>query len=223
MISQGVHSIALRDNTCCTARVCEYILNMLELLMDMGVMKQCLREESFGSKSGKSIFTKKVILTKNIFKHFFFFTILQIQFPLVVTSTTPPRVRSRSNTIKSPKTWTTPKTPPKSRRTTWSWVAWSGCSSTLAVHTAVAIAFAHRRWTFADPRPSRSWPSYIAPVKSNSRISSSWWSPHSRSPMSSTSFTPTLASALIQVWISILHDEMYIRIQQEWFKTFQAK
>lgn len=52
VVLKAVHSVALRDNTCCTARVCEYVLNMLELLMDMGVMKQCLREESFGSKSG---------------------------------------------------------------------------------------------------------------------------------------------------------------------------
>ncbi|KAK2588606.1 hypothetical protein KPH14_006375 [Odynerus spinipes] len=52
VVLKAVHSVALRDNTCCTARVCENILNLVELLMDMGVMKQCLREETMGSNGG---------------------------------------------------------------------------------------------------------------------------------------------------------------------------
>ena len=41
-----MHSAALRDNVCCTLRVCEVILNLVDLLMDMGVLKQCLRDEA---------------------------------------------------------------------------------------------------------------------------------------------------------------------------------
>ncbi|XP_046830154.1 protein unc-80 homolog isoform X11 [Vespa crabro] len=52
VVLKAVNSIALRDNTCCTVRVCENILNLVELLMDMGVMKQCLRDESMGSNPG---------------------------------------------------------------------------------------------------------------------------------------------------------------------------
>ncbi|XP_035727928.1 protein unc-80 homolog isoform X9 [Vespa mandarinia] len=52
VVLKAVNSIALRDNTCCTLRVCENILNLVELLMDMGVMKQCLRDESMGSNPG---------------------------------------------------------------------------------------------------------------------------------------------------------------------------
>ncbi|XP_046741954.1 protein unc-80 homolog isoform X2 [Diprion similis] len=58
VVLKAVHAVALRDNLCCTLRVCENILNLLELLMDMGVLKQCLREEATnsnaGSNSGKS-------------------------------------------------------------------------------------------------------------------------------------------------------------------------
>lgn len=35
----------MRENASCTLRVLEVILNLLELLMEMGVLKQCLREE----------------------------------------------------------------------------------------------------------------------------------------------------------------------------------
>ncbi|XP_011346095.1 protein unc-80 homolog isoform X3 [Ooceraea biroi] len=55
IVLKAVHSVALRDNTCCTARVCETILNLVELLMDMGVMKYCLREEAAGSNAGSGI------------------------------------------------------------------------------------------------------------------------------------------------------------------------
>jgi hypothetical protein len=46
VLFQAVHSAALRDNVCCTLRVCEVILNLVDLLMDMGVLKQCLRDEA---------------------------------------------------------------------------------------------------------------------------------------------------------------------------------
>ncbi|XP_053975913.1 protein unc-80 homolog [Hylaeus volcanicus] len=49
VVLKAVHSVALRDTNCCTLRVCENILNLVELLMDMGVMKQCLRDEMTGS------------------------------------------------------------------------------------------------------------------------------------------------------------------------------
>lgn len=45
VLFQAVHSAAVRDNLCCTLRVCEVILNLVELLMDMGILKQCLRDE----------------------------------------------------------------------------------------------------------------------------------------------------------------------------------
>ncbi|XP_061939233.1 protein unc-80 homolog isoform X9 [Apis cerana] len=49
VVLKAVHSVALRDSNCCTLRVCENILNLVELLIDMGVMKQCLRDEITGS------------------------------------------------------------------------------------------------------------------------------------------------------------------------------
>ncbi|CAL7937444.1 unnamed protein product [Xylocopa violacea] len=49
VVLKAVHSVALRDSNCCTLRVCENILNLVELLMDMGVMRQCLRDEAAGS------------------------------------------------------------------------------------------------------------------------------------------------------------------------------
>ncbi|KAG7191052.1 hypothetical protein KM043_007098 [Ampulex compressa] len=55
VVLKAVHSVALRDNVCCTLRVCENILNLVELLMDMGVMKHCLREESMGSARGTAV------------------------------------------------------------------------------------------------------------------------------------------------------------------------
>ncbi|XP_071444564.1 protein unc-80 homolog isoform X1 [Hetaerina americana] len=45
VVLKAVHSAAIRDNVC-TLRVCEVILNLCELLMDMGVLKHCLREEA---------------------------------------------------------------------------------------------------------------------------------------------------------------------------------
>ncbi|XP_018375379.1 PREDICTED: protein unc-80 homolog isoform X1 [Trachymyrmex cornetzi] len=52
IVLKAIHFVALRDNTSCTPRVCEIILNLIELLMDMGVMKHCLREEAIGSNAG---------------------------------------------------------------------------------------------------------------------------------------------------------------------------
>ncbi|XP_021940294.1 protein unc-80 homolog isoform X4 [Zootermopsis nevadensis] len=49
VVLKAVHSAAVRDNVCCTLRVCEVILNLVELLMDMGVLKQCLRDEAAAS------------------------------------------------------------------------------------------------------------------------------------------------------------------------------
>ncbi|XP_070172138.1 protein unc-80 homolog isoform X4 [Polyergus mexicanus] len=52
VVLKAIHSVALRDNVSCTLRVCEIMLNLIELLMDMGVMKHCLREEATGSNAG---------------------------------------------------------------------------------------------------------------------------------------------------------------------------
>ncbi|XP_025991096.1 protein unc-80 homolog isoform X8 [Solenopsis invicta] len=52
VVLKAIHFVALRDNTTCTPRVCEIMLNLMELLMDMGVMKHCLREEAIGSNAG---------------------------------------------------------------------------------------------------------------------------------------------------------------------------
>ncbi|XP_049834730.1 protein unc-80 homolog isoform X4 [Schistocerca gregaria] len=41
VVLQAVHCAAMRDNVCCTLRVCEVILNLLELLIELGVLKEC--------------------------------------------------------------------------------------------------------------------------------------------------------------------------------------
>lgn len=41
----------MRDTKFCTLRVLEVILNLIELLMDMGVLKQFLREEAMGNQT----------------------------------------------------------------------------------------------------------------------------------------------------------------------------
>lgn len=43
---QAVHFSVMRENNTCTLRVLEVILNLIELLMDMGVLKQFLRDEA---------------------------------------------------------------------------------------------------------------------------------------------------------------------------------
>nr|CAD7425389.1 unnamed protein product [Timema monikensis] len=53
VVLKAVHYAAQRDSVCCTLRVCEVILNLVELLMDMGVLKQCLREEAVATGSIK--------------------------------------------------------------------------------------------------------------------------------------------------------------------------
>ncbi|XP_074114400.1 unc80, NALCN channel complex subunit isoform X13 [Cotesia typhae] len=53
IVLKAVHSVALRDGTYCTLRVCESILNLVELLMEMGVLKQCLGDEASNAGSGQ--------------------------------------------------------------------------------------------------------------------------------------------------------------------------
>ncbi|KAF5273419.1 hypothetical protein FQA39_LY07436 [Lamprigera yunnana] len=45
VVLKATHAAVLKDNNCCTLRVLEVILNLVELLIDLGVLKQCLREE----------------------------------------------------------------------------------------------------------------------------------------------------------------------------------
>ncbi|XP_056632405.1 protein unc-80 homolog isoform X2 [Diorhabda sublineata] len=49
VVLQAAHRSSLRDSASCTLRVLEVILNIIELLMDMGVLKQCLKEEAVSS------------------------------------------------------------------------------------------------------------------------------------------------------------------------------
>lgn len=49
-VLQAVHFSVVRDRGCCTLRVLEVILNLVEMLMDMGVLKQCLRDEALGER-----------------------------------------------------------------------------------------------------------------------------------------------------------------------------
>ncbi|KAJ8932970.1 hypothetical protein NQ314_014301 [Rhamnusium bicolor] len=42
---------AIRENASCTLRVLEVILNIVELLLEMGVLKQCLRDEALASSA----------------------------------------------------------------------------------------------------------------------------------------------------------------------------
>ncbi|XP_015837449.1 protein unc-80 homolog isoform X10 [Tribolium castaneum] len=51
VVLKAVHTTSLRENSTCTLRVLEVILNLIELLMDIGVLKQCLRNEISGSAS----------------------------------------------------------------------------------------------------------------------------------------------------------------------------
>ncbi|XP_076221497.1 unc80, NALCN channel complex subunit isoform X7 [Nomia melanderi] len=60
VVLKAVRSVAMRDSNCCTLRVCENILNLVELLMDMGVMKQCLREEMTGSIADSTTVIEKL-------------------------------------------------------------------------------------------------------------------------------------------------------------------
>lgn len=47
---QAVHSAAMRESPCCTLRVCEVILNLLELLVDIGVLKPPAPQETTPTK-----------------------------------------------------------------------------------------------------------------------------------------------------------------------------
>lgn len=51
VILKAVHAAAMHDNSCCSLRVIEVILNLVEILMDLGVLKQCLRDEAHTSCS----------------------------------------------------------------------------------------------------------------------------------------------------------------------------
>lgn len=55
VVLKAVHSAALRDNNVCTLRVLEVILNLIELLMDMGVLKQFLRDEALSVQTFTTI------------------------------------------------------------------------------------------------------------------------------------------------------------------------
>nr|CAH7758097.1 unnamed protein product [Callosobruchus chinensis] len=54
VVLQAVHRTAMRESTSCTLRVLEVILNLVELLLDMNILKQCLRDEALAN-----IFTSK--------------------------------------------------------------------------------------------------------------------------------------------------------------------
>ncbi|KAK4883609.1 hypothetical protein RN001_006928 [Aquatica leii] len=55
VVLKATHSAVLKDNSCCTLRVLEVILNLVELLMDLGVLKQCLREEVLAEYTPTSV------------------------------------------------------------------------------------------------------------------------------------------------------------------------
>ncbi|KAJ8947309.1 hypothetical protein NQ318_004561 [Aromia moschata] len=49
VVLKAVYRTAVRESAACTLRVLEVILNLVELLLDMGVLKQCLRDEAAAS------------------------------------------------------------------------------------------------------------------------------------------------------------------------------
>ncbi|XP_044757175.1 protein unc-80 homolog [Coccinella septempunctata] len=51
VVLKAVHATSLRDTKFCTLRVLEVILNLIELLMDMGVLKQFLRDEAMNNQT----------------------------------------------------------------------------------------------------------------------------------------------------------------------------
>ncbi|XP_050510714.1 protein unc-80 homolog isoform X5 [Diabrotica virgifera virgifera] len=53
VVLQAVHRTSVRESSSCTLRVLEVILNIIELIMDMGVLKQCLKEEAMGSTTNQ--------------------------------------------------------------------------------------------------------------------------------------------------------------------------
>ncbi|CAB0043579.1 unnamed protein product [Trichogramma brassicae] len=56
VVLKAIHNVTFKDNQSCSLRVCESILNLIELLMDMGVLTRYTREESVDDKDscGKS-------------------------------------------------------------------------------------------------------------------------------------------------------------------------
>lgn len=54
VVLKAVHTTAFRDSSACTLRVLEVILNLVELLIEVGVLKQCLKYEAMGGSSSTS-------------------------------------------------------------------------------------------------------------------------------------------------------------------------
>ncbi|XP_030758641.1 protein unc-80 homolog isoform X4 [Sitophilus oryzae] len=59
VVLKGVYRTSLRESTSCTLRVLEVILNLLELLIDMGILKQTHKEEHQPNYSGEDQETPK--------------------------------------------------------------------------------------------------------------------------------------------------------------------
>ncbi|XP_071051603.1 protein unc-80 homolog isoform X3 [Onthophagus taurus] len=55
VVLKAVHSASLRDHNVCTLRVLEVILNLVELLMDLGVLKQFLRDEALSGVNSTNV------------------------------------------------------------------------------------------------------------------------------------------------------------------------
>ncbi|XP_043466068.1 protein unc-80 homolog isoform X3 [Leptopilina heterotoma] len=58
VVLRAVHNVALRETTFCTLRVCELILNLVVALIEVGVLKQCLREETMEYFNGDKFDTE---------------------------------------------------------------------------------------------------------------------------------------------------------------------
>ncbi|RZF41260.1 hypothetical protein LSTR_LSTR010488, partial [Laodelphax striatellus] len=51
VVLKAIHSVAQRDNMSCTLRVCEVLLNLADLLVDMGILKQYASKNEMKSKT----------------------------------------------------------------------------------------------------------------------------------------------------------------------------
>lgn len=62
---QAVHFVVMRPNFCCTLRVCEVVFNLLESLVDMGVLKPCdsNNEETDSPESNERVKPKEAVNT----------------------------------------------------------------------------------------------------------------------------------------------------------------
>lgn len=54
VVLKAVHTTAFRESPACTLRVLEVILNLIELLIEIGVLKQCLKYEAMAGNSSTS-------------------------------------------------------------------------------------------------------------------------------------------------------------------------